>query len=46
MTAERKAERPFHQKKSSNFGKNKFSVKNFKKASLENAIKIHSQGQF
>jgi hypothetical protein len=37
---------PISPKKSPNFDKNKFLVKNFKKTSLENAIKIHSQGQF
>jgi hypothetical protein len=37
---------PISSKKSSDFGKNKFTVKNFRKTSLENTIKIHSQGQF
>ena len=37
---------PVSSKKSHNFGKNEFSMGEITKTSLENAIKIHSQGQF
>jgi hypothetical protein len=37
---------PVSSKKSHNFGKNEFSEGKVRKTSLENAIKIHSQGQF
>ena len=37
---------PVSVKKSHNFDKNEFSVGGIRKTGLENAIKIHSQGQF